>query len=86
MKSITKHLEKLRKIKKKNYHHLQYKIHKKHNISKKTLFYVKEYGPNANVTKTIFKESNTPTCEDHFPKCNILEFEMPVPRECHENV
>lgn len=57
MKSITKHLEKLRKIKKKNYHHLQYKLHKKHNISKKTLFYIKEYGPNANVIKTIFKES-----------------------------
>jgi len=56
MKSI-KHLEKLRKIKRKRYHPLIHKIHKKHEISKKTLFYVKEYGPHANIPRTIIKES-----------------------------
>ena len=57
MKSIRKHLEKLREVKKKHYHPLIHKIHKKHKISKRTLFYVKEYGPHTNVPKTIIKES-----------------------------
>jgi len=57
MKLIRKHLEKLKLVKRKKYHPLIHKIHKKHNISKKTLFYVKEYGPNTNVPRTIIKES-----------------------------
>lgn len=52
-----KHLKKLQKLKRKHYHPLIHEIHKKHNISKKTLFYVKEYGPHSNVPKTIIKES-----------------------------
>ncbi len=57
MKHVRRHLEKLRAIKRKHYHPLIHKIHKKHKISKKTLFYVKEYGPHTNVSKTILKES-----------------------------
>jgi len=57
MKTYKKHLEKLRKVKRKHYHPLAHKIHKKHKISRKTLFYVKEYGPHTNVSKRIIKES-----------------------------
>ena len=56
MKSI-KPLKELRKINRKNYHPLISHIHKKHKISRKTLFYIKEYGPHSNVPKTIIKES-----------------------------
>src|SRR3990167_2010559 len=54
---VRKHLQKLQKIKREKYHPLIHKIHKKHKISRKTLFYVKEYGPHTNVPKTIIKES-----------------------------
>ena len=54
---IRKQLEKLRAARRKNYHPLVHQIHKKHKISKKTLFYVKEYGPRSNVPRTIIKES-----------------------------
>jgi len=54
---VIQHLEKLRKIEKKKMHPIIHKIHKKHKISKKTLFYVKEYGPHSNIIKVIFKES-----------------------------
>lgn len=57
MKLIKIHLRKLKEISRKQYHPLIHKIHKKHNISQKTLFYVKEYGPHSNVPKTIIKES-----------------------------
>jgi cation transporter-like permease len=57
MTILKKHLQKLRKVKKEKYHHLIHKIHKKYNISKKTLFYVKEYGEHSNIPKKIIKES-----------------------------
>ncbi|MFH1056812.1 MAG: hypothetical protein V1717_03400, partial [Candidatus Micrarchaeota archaeon] len=57
MKGIKHHLQRLSKVKRSEYHPLLHKIHKKHGISHKTLFYVKEYGPRANVPKTIVKES-----------------------------
>ncbi len=57
MKDIHEHLEKIRSLKKKHYHPLIHKTHKKYKISKKTLFYVKEYGPHTNVPRTIIKES-----------------------------
>ncbi len=57
MKPIQKHLERLRKIKRRQHHPLIHKIHKKFAISKKTLFYVKEYGPHSNIPKTIIRES-----------------------------
>ncbi|MEK6837391.1 MAG: magnesium transporter [Nanoarchaeota archaeon] len=57
IRHIRKQLEKLKAIKRKSYHALVHQIHKKHKISKKTLFYVKEYGPRSNVPRTIIKES-----------------------------
>ena len=57
MKTVRKHLEKLRLVERKKYHPLIHKIHKKHRISRKTLFYVKEYGSHANVPRTIVRES-----------------------------
>ena len=57
MKPYARHLEKLRKLKRREYHPLAHKIHKKHKISRKTLFYVKEYGTHTNVPRTIIKES-----------------------------
>lgn len=52
-----KHLKKLQKIQRHMHHPLIHKIHHAHKISKKTLFYVKEYGVNTNVHITIIKES-----------------------------
>ena len=57
MKTLRANLEKLRKEERKRHHVLVNKIHKEYNISKKTLFYVKEYGPHTNVLRTIIKES-----------------------------
>jgi cation transporter-like permease len=57
MSQFRRHLEKLRKVKRKEHHPLIHAIHKKYNISKKTLFYVKEYGSHTNVPLTIIKES-----------------------------
>src|SRR3989344_4569845 len=57
MKNIKKHLEELRNLKREKYHPLIHNIHKKHKISKKTLFYVKEYGQKSSAFKTIIKES-----------------------------
>ncbi len=57
MTLIKRDLEKLRKIERHKYHSLVHHIHKKHKISKKTLFYVKEYGPHTNIPKRIIKES-----------------------------
>ncbi len=56
-KHLQKKLERLCGIKRRHYHHLLHKIHKKHNISKRTLFYIKEYGQHSNVPRTIIKES-----------------------------
>ncbi|MBI4163120.1 MAG: magnesium transporter [Candidatus Aenigmarchaeota archaeon] len=44
-------------LKRRKQHPLLHHIHKKHNISYKTLFYMKEYGPHSHVAHTIFKES-----------------------------
>jgi mgtE-like transporter len=57
MKTLKQHLDTLVQIKRKRYHPIIHKIHKKHGISKKTLFYIKEYGPHTHVPKTILKES-----------------------------
>ncbi|MEM4336889.1 MAG: magnesium transporter [Candidatus Woesearchaeota archaeon] len=54
---LEKSLEALRYVKRKKHNALIHQIHKKHKISRKTLFYIKEYGPETNVSKTIIKES-----------------------------
>jgi len=59
-KQETPPIEDLRKItllERKKHHPEVHEVHKKYNISRRTLFYVKEYGKNANVSKTIIKES-----------------------------
>ncbi|MEM4261901.1 MAG: magnesium transporter [Candidatus Diapherotrites archaeon] len=50
-------LQKLQQIKKHELHPLINEIHEQHKISKKTIFYMKEYGPHSNVPMTIIKES-----------------------------
>lgn len=55
--SAKKHLQKLQNVLRHKHHPLIHHIHKVHKISRKTLFYVKEYGPHSNVPKTILKES-----------------------------
>lgn len=54
---MKKYLEILKKIERKKHHPLVHTVHKKFGISRKTLFYVKEYGSNANVPRRIIKES-----------------------------
>jgi mgtE-like transporter len=57
MNSLKEHLKILQKVKRHKYHPIIHKIHKKYKISKKTLLYVKEYGPHSNVSRSIIKES-----------------------------
>lgn len=45
------------KLRRKYHHPLIHRAHKNHRISRKTLFYMKEYGPRSNVAATIVKES-----------------------------
>lgn len=54
---LIEYLKKITLLKRKKHHPEIHEIHKKYHISKRTLFYVKEYGKNANVSKTIIKES-----------------------------
>jgi len=50
-------LESIRRLRRRQYHPLIHAVHKHHEISRRTLFYVKEYGPHSNVPKVIIKES-----------------------------
>jgi len=54
---LKKDLLNLVKIKRHKHHALIHHIHKKHGLSHKTLFYVKEYGPKSHVAHVIIKES-----------------------------
>ncbi len=54
---VKKHLLKLQTVTRHKHHALIHHIHHVHRISKKTLFYIKEYGEHSNVPKTILKES-----------------------------
>ncbi|MFA6887896.1 MAG: magnesium transporter [Candidatus Woesearchaeota archaeon] len=55
--TLKKKLKKLQLIARHKHHPLIHHIHHIHKISKKTLFYIKEYGAHSNVPKTILKES-----------------------------
>lgn len=57
IEQINKQLKKILHLHREKHHPEIHKIHKKYHISKRTLFYIKEYGKNANVSKTIIKES-----------------------------
>lgn len=54
---VGESLKELQALKRRSGHPLIHQIHKERRISKRTLFYVKEYGPHSNVALTIFKES-----------------------------
>lgn len=56
-KYFRKHLTLLTGIKRHKHHPLIHHIHQKYNISKKTLFYIKEYGPHSHIVKNIMHES-----------------------------
>lgn len=57
LKHLPKSLNQLTKIERHRHHPLLHKLHKKHGISRKTLLYVKEYGPHSHVAMVIIKES-----------------------------
>jgi len=50
-------LKRVQKLERRKYHPILHHIHKKHHISKRTLFYIKEYGPHSHIPRTIIKES-----------------------------
>lgn len=54
---LRKKLESIRRLRRYQYHPLIHAVHKHHEISRRTLFYVKEYGPHSNVPKVIVRES-----------------------------
>ena len=57
MKQFHHQLRQLSKIHRQHEHPLLHHLHTTYNISRKTLFYVKEYGPHSNITRVIIKES-----------------------------
>ena len=58
MKKMEKHIQrKLARLPRKYQHPLVHHVHKKHKISRRTLFYMKEYGPHSHVASVIVRES-----------------------------
>lgn len=58
MKKLTLGLRrKLTRLRRYEHHPIIHRIHKSHQISRKTLFYMKEYGRNSHVASVILKES-----------------------------
>ncbi|MBI3190130.1 magnesium transporter [archaeon] len=56
--TITKRdVSSVESLKREKHHHIIHKLHHKHKLSYKTLFYMKEYGPHSHVAKVIIKES-----------------------------
>lgn len=56
-KEIPRHLEEIVPLQRKKHHPKLHEIHVKHGISKKTLFYIKEYGAHSHMVSVILKES-----------------------------
>lgn len=57
LKHLPKALNQLTKIERHRHHPLLHKLHKKHGLTRKTLLYIKEYGPHSHVASVIIKES-----------------------------
>jgi len=58
VKQLTAHLKKrIMKIPRHKHHEILHHIHKKHRLSKRTLFYMKEYGPRSHLVSEIVKDS-----------------------------
>lgn len=56
-KTLKQHLQVLQGVKRRAHHPLVHELHEKFRISRKTLFYIKEYGPHSHVAQTIIRES-----------------------------
>ncbi|MBI4175995.1 MAG: magnesium transporter [Candidatus Aenigmarchaeota archaeon] len=52
-----KHKAALASLKRSRHHPIVHQLHRKHRISYKTLFYMKEYGPKSHVSHVIIRES-----------------------------
>ena len=52
-----KALEKVRKVRRHEHHPILHHVHRKYGISRKTIFYMKEYGPHSHVAHVIVRES-----------------------------
>ncbi|MEM2932768.1 MAG: magnesium transporter [Candidatus Pacearchaeota archaeon] len=57
LRKARQELKIIKKIARHRYHPLIHKVHKKSGLSKKTLLYIKEYGPHSNIPKVIINES-----------------------------
>ncbi len=55
--TIREDIEKIIKLKRKKHHPAIHEFHYAHRISRKTIFYMKEYGPRSHVSTVIIKES-----------------------------
>lgn len=54
---LKEHLQAVQKLPRKQHHPLLHGAHQKFQISRKTLFYIKEYGPHTHIAHTIIRES-----------------------------
>lgn len=57
MTRLNDRLQELSRVKRHRHHPLVHEIHHEHHISRKTLFYVKEYGSRSHAAQTIVHES-----------------------------
>lgn len=58
VRKIPKHvLRKIQKLPRKKHHPQQHPLRKKYGLSKRTFFYMKEYGPHSHVATNIIRES-----------------------------
>jgi mgtE-like transporter len=55
--SRKKLLERVRKVRRHEHHPLLHHVHRRYGISRKTLFYMKEYGPHSHIAHVIIRES-----------------------------
>lgn len=54
---LQSHLQKLQKVERQHAHPLIFHVHRHFRLSKRTLFYIKEYGPHSHVARVIIRES-----------------------------
>jgi cation transporter-like permease len=57
MKVRKKLLKKVTQVKRHEHHPILHHVHRKYGISRKTLFYMKEYGPHSHIAHVIVRES-----------------------------
>ncbi|MBI4170635.1 MAG: magnesium transporter [Candidatus Aenigmarchaeota archaeon] len=51
------HIRKIQKLKRRSFHVVQHRIHKKHKLSYRTMYYIKSYGQDRHVWHAIVKQS-----------------------------